>query len=101
MVGSNVIEERFYFRPLPYEITELYVRDISLAHLFTDLDNGLVLPTYILEGDGKIEDITGDEFWGETKVFICAVDPNYLTNRISPIEEEKKEEEGAPNLPPN
>jgi len=101
MIGSNTIEERFYYRPLPYEITGVYVRDIGLVSIFNDRKNGLILPTYVLEGDGQVENVGGEKFWSETKLFICAVDPSYLLNRVDPIQEEKKEEEGAPNLPPN
>lgn len=100
MIGSNVIEERFYYRPLPYEITELYVKDGEQGYLFNDAKSGLIVPTYILDGDGKIKNIEGEEFWAETKLFICSVDPSYLTKRVDSIQEESKEEEGAPNLPP-
>jgi len=98
-LGSSIIEDRFYQNPAKYSMKEYIANDIQLMHIFNDSGNGLLLPTYVLTGDGRIVAVTGDTYWTKTKMFICAVDPSYLITRIidenDVLYEEGFEEEGA------
>lgn len=99
MLGSSIIEDRFYQNPAKYSMKEYIANDIQLMHIFNDSGNGLLLPTYVLTGDGRIIAVTGDTYWTKTKMFVCAVDPSYLTTRVidenDVLYEEGFEEEGA------
>ena len=99
MLGSSIIEDRFYQNPAKYSMKEYIANDIQLMHIFNDSGNGLLLPTYVLTGDGRIITVTGDTYWTKTKMFVCAVDPSYLITRIidenDVLYEEGFEEEGA------
>lgn len=98
-LGSSIIEDRFYQNPAKYSMKEYIANDIQLMHIFNDSGNGLLLPTYVLTGDGRIITVTGDTYWTKTKMFVCAVDPSYLITRIidenDVLYEEGFEEEGA------
>ena len=98
-LGSSIIEDRFYKNPAKYSMKEYIASDIQLMYIFNDSGNGLVLPTYVLTGDGRIITVTGDTYWTKTKMFICAVDPSYLITRIvdknDVLYEEGFEDEGA------
>ena len=98
-LGSSIIEDRFYQNPAKYSMKEYIAKDIQLMHIFNDSGNGLLLPTYVLTGDGRIITVTGDTYWTKTKMFVCAVDPSYLTTRIidedDVLYEKGFEEEGA------
>jgi hypothetical protein len=98
MLGSSIIEDRYYENPAKYSMKEYIANDIQLTHIFNDIGNGLLLPTYILTGDGRIIAVTGDTYWTKTKMFVCAVDPSYLTTRVidenDALYEEGFEEEG-------
>lgn len=98
-LGSSIIEDRFYQNPAKYSMKEYIAKDIQLMHIFNDSGNGLLLPTYVLTGDGKIITVTGDTYWTKTKMFVCAVDPSYLTTRVinenDVLYEKGFEEEGA------
>ncbi len=98
-LGSSIIEDRFYQNPAKYSMKEYIANDIQLMHIFNDSGNGLLLPTYVLTGDGRIVAVTGDTYWTKTKMFVCAVDPSYLITRIidenDVLYEEGFEEEGA------
>ena len=98
-LGSSIIEDRFYQNPAKYSMKEYITNDIQLMHIFNDSGNGLLLPTYVLTGDGRIITVTGDTYWTKTKMFVCAVDPSYLITRIidenDVLYEEGFEEEGA------
>ncbi len=98
-LGSSIIEDRFYQNPAKYSMKEYITNDIQLMHIFNDSGNGLLLPTYVLTGDGRIITVTGDTYWTKTKMFVCAVDPSYLTTRIidedDVLYEKGFEEEGA------
>ena len=98
-LGLPVIEERFYQNPAKYNMKEYIANDIQLMHIFNDSGNGLLLPTYVLTGDGRIVAVTGDTYWTKTKMFVCAVDPSYLITRVidenDVLYDEGFEEEGA------
>ena len=98
-LGSSIIEDRFYQNPAKYSMKEYIAKDIQLMHIFNDSGNGLLLPTYVLTGDGRIITVTGDTYWTKTKMFVCAVDPSYLTTRVinenDVLYEKGFEEEGA------
>jgi len=98
-LGSSIIEDRFYQNPAKYSMKEYIANDIQLMHIFNDSGNGLLLPTYVLTGDGRIVAVTGDTYWTKTKMFVCAVDPSYLITRIidqnDVLYEKGFEEEGA------
>jgi len=98
-LGSSIIEDRFYQNPAKYSMKEYIANDIQLMHIFNDSGNGLLIPTYVLTGDGRIITVTGDTYWTKTKMFVCAVDPSYLITRIidenDVLYEEGFEEEGA------
>lgn len=98
-LGLPVIEERFYQNPAKYSMKEYIANDVQLMYIFNDSGNGLVLPTYVLTGDGRIITVTGDTYWAMTKMFVCAVDPSYLITRIvdenDVLYERGFEEEGA------
>ena len=98
-LGSSIIEDRFYQNPAKHSMKEYIANDIQLMHIFNDSGNGLLLPTYVLTGDGRIITVKGDTYWTKTKMFICAVDPSYLTTRIidedDVLYEKGFEEEGA------
>ncbi len=98
-LGSSIIEDRFYQNPAKYSMKEYIANDIQLMHIFNDSGNGLLIPTYVLTGDGRIITVTGDTYWTKTKMFVCAVDPSYLITRVidenDVLYEEGFEEEGA------
>ncbi len=95
MITSNEIEERYYNKPDSYEFKEYFVDKISLMYIFNDSSNGYILPTYKLEGEGLVVTKSNEKYWTVTDLFICAVDPSYLT--IQEVSEEKiSDEHGVP-----
>ncbi len=95
MIGRNEIEERFYEQPSPYELTELYVTEIEMLYLFNDYENGFILPTYKLTGEGRIVAEKG-KFWSNVDIFICAVDPEYLIEREDSTNEDTYQNDPSP-----
>ncbi len=100
MIGESKIEERFYEKPVPYEIEEYFVEKMDLIYVFNDSNSSYVLPTYKFKGNGRIVTVLKEKYWAETDLFICAIDPSYL-NMQEIVEIESKEEEGPHFSPPS
>ena len=56
-----------------------------LQKIFIDYEYGYIVPMYKTTGDGELEDSQGDDYWAQVNLYICAISPDYLT--------EKQEEE--------
>ncbi|HOZ44713.1 MAG TPA: hypothetical protein PLN39_01755 [Candidatus Dojkabacteria bacterium] len=96
VIGQHVIEERYYDKPRSSELIEFYVNKVSLIYIFHDSENSLILPTYILEGEGKVVDTDNDKYWSKTSILICAINPEYLITREPVKKSEAFEEFGVP-----
>lgn len=95
-IGDIDIEDRYYNEPSPYVLTGFIVKNITLEYIFNDFKSRYIVPTYVLDGDAQIRDAYKEKYWSKARIFVCAIDPSYLYAKQTPIEEKKKEEEGAP-----
>jgi hypothetical protein len=95
-IGDIDIEDRYYNEPSPYVLTEFIVKNITLEYIFNDFESRYIVPTYVLDGDAQIRDAHKEKYWSKARIFVCGIDPSYLYSKQTPIEEEKREEEGAP-----
>lgn len=96
VIGQNTIENRYYSKPRSSQLIEVYVKEISLLYIYHDTENGLILPTYKLKGEGKVLDTEGQKYWSKTEILICAVNPKYLITREPEKKLEALEEQGVP-----
>lgn len=95
-IGENIIEDRFNKKPSPYTITDYNIKNVTLGYIFNDFESKYIVPTYILDGDARIKDSYNERYWSKTRIFICAVDSSYLYTKEPNLEEQNKEQEGAP-----
>jgi len=95
-IGDSVIENLYYKKPSPYVLTEYYITNITLGFVFNDFESKHIVPTYIIDGDARVKDSYKEKFWSQTRIFICAIDPSFLLTKQVDLQEEVKEQEGAP-----
>lgn len=95
-IGDVIIEDRYYNTPSPYDFTEYILKSVSLEYIFNDVESKHIVPTYVLDGEAEIKDSYKEKHWSKVRIFICAVDPSYLYTKKDILQEESKEEEGAP-----
>ena len=95
-IGEVIIEDRYYDTPSPYDFTEYILKSVSLVYIFNDIESRHIVPTYVLDGEAEIKDSYKEKHWSKVRIFICAVDPSYLYTKKDILQEESKEEEGAP-----
>ena len=85
MVFYTEIEERYYEQsPLTASsgvLTDFVVTEMSKLYIFSDSSNGLVLPTYKLIGDGRLENSQNEKYLAKVNIFLCAINPSYLIER--------------------
>jgi len=100
-MGKNIIENRYYEQPSPYILSDYYAKQYELIYVYNDSNNGYILPTYLVKGDGRIKDSYNEQYWSEMEFFYCAIDPSYLLTK-EVINEKgdggEVEQEGVPFL---
>ena len=91
MIFNTEIEDRYYKqKPLfraSTRMNEYFAESGSYLYIFNDSMNGYVLPTYKLIGEGRLVNSQEEKFWSKSSIFICSVDPQYLTERVIEMEE--------------
>lgn len=82
------VENRYYTEPSSFNLEEYFVKDIEFTYQFNNVSNGYILPTYILKGEGRLVNEKGEKVWSQTDMYVCAINPSYLTEKPRELESE-------------
>jgi hypothetical protein len=64
------------------KVKEIEVTQTRLQYVFMDYDYGYIVPMYILSGNAQLEDSQGENYWGSADIYVCALNPEYLTEKV-------------------
>ncbi|HHX99716.1 TPA: hypothetical protein GX533_03540 [Candidatus Dojkabacteria bacterium] len=62
------------------------VRKTSKVYILPDYNYSYLYPTYVIEGDAKLEDFLGNSHIGESLIYVLAIDSQYLKKSVEELE---------------
>jgi hypothetical protein len=75
------VTERLEDNYIISRLLSLTVKDVEKKYIFNSFETPFIYPTYILTGDGLLEDTRGRTHWSLSQVYICAISPDFLYER--------------------
>ena len=61
------------------------IKKITKAYIMTSYTSGYLFPTYVMEGDSRLEDGIGNTYVADVLVYVLAIDPQYVVKKIGDI----------------
>lgn len=96
-VVNTTMEERLHNQPVmirgSVRLETLEGTGLELLFLIDNFEEGYIIPTYKIVGNGQLVDSRGDRYLTTSNIFISAIDPEYLYE----IPKERFEETPHPN----
>ena len=86
LVGNKTIESYFYNQSdllkSSVKLDTLVIKQIDPLFIFNDSSVQYIIPTYRIYGDGELIDSKGGEYKTTSYIFVCAIDPEYLYEKL-------------------